>query len=86
MNVGLTRDELLGLIAGKCDNLSRTIRTAPSMIGGGITDKEIDETVSRISALTAALFDPQTTITSATNLSVYGASYTSQLLSGPNNG
>lgn len=51
MQIGLTRDELMGLIASKADALAKSIYRLPPP-----TDHDIDVEVSRIAALTQSLF------------------------------
>jgi hypothetical protein len=63
MQVGLTREELLMIIASHAEDLSSLIGRSgalrPHMRDGAdeeVSDKQIDVAVSRLSALTAELF------------------------------
>jgi hypothetical protein len=63
MQVGLTRADLLSIIAKYAEELSDAIRRGPSMVAEtGVTDVTVDQMVSRMSALTSHLFAPPPTL------------------------
>lgn len=67
MQVGLTRKDLLVVIQHYADALSRGISdelhgSAMTVSQAGLSNKYIDETVSRMAALTTSLFEPVPTL------------------------